>query len=1005
MPSNHVSAEHQMPEPASLPLPTPPSGPGGARVDAVLVALVLGFAFLAASFVARNSDLWLHLAAGRLIAGGGYHFGSDPFAYTTADRYWANHAWLFDLGLYLAFGALGGAGLVALKAAAATGTAALMLWAARGRGPVWVSAGCVLLAVLAMSPRLLLQPAVASYLLLAVCLCCLRAGGRALTAVPVLVALWVNVDAWFILGPALVGLFWLGRRIDPASATLPAWPRWLIPASLLACLASPHHVFALVAPMELSPAVWGSDFPKDERLAGVFSPWHREPPRTLSSFLAASPFSVFAVPSHRRPLGAAGGYNLAAWAFFVLLALGLLSFAVNRGAVRSWRAAVWLPFALLAAWQVRLIPFFAVVAGPVAALNLGEVLSRCPCSRPGRALVLVAGLVLGVLAWFGWTNGFYNRERGAGWAVHTDPTLVRAAHGLAVWRESAGAPPDSRVFTAHPDVGHYLAWFRPGERAFLDSRLNLFAHAAADYAALSRGVEPLTDGGGSSWQDVARSHGVAAILLYDPDPARTTGGVRGVAGWEVARIDGAAVLLVPKGAPGSRFDPERLALGGRADLRAAGGVAVELAEPRQWWEMQREHGRIGSWEADAAVVYVRMAEDSGSDSPALPLLAVRSARLATEADPTDSLAWLILGRAYLQLGQRTWEREAGSRLAPLEHVRWLQITAALTQAVLRNPDSIAARESLAVVFLQRRVFDLAHLHTHEVLRLTRRSGPVAGETAEAFGERVARLAALDERLEALVQEAENRFLVRTATLGGDPLARARIAAELGLARKAADVLLTSHADLYGTEGLGELANWLLQTGQFAECRILLDRVGQRDRNALGEYRLPGSPHPGGHQWTYRFRTYDWLDLCQCAGAGNYSGASKAIDRLNEQLREAEEHPHPDLSLAALTRQAALHTAGEAGLGAQPGALATRLWEGSLHQRLADIVGHTRFLSVARGDLTTLAGVLELERGDPAAAAGRFDSALALYAGMKGLAPALPGEPLAMRYHEAIRKAR
>jgi hypothetical protein len=59
----------------------------------------------------------------------------------------------------------------------------------------------------------------------------------------------------------------------------------------------------------------------------------------------------------------------------------------------------------------------------------------------------------------------------------------------------------------------------------------------------------------------------------------------------------------------------------------------------------------------------------------------------------------------------------------------------------------------------------------------------------------------------------------------------------------------------------------------------------------------------------------------------------------------------------------------------------------------------------RGDLTTLAGVLELERGDPAAAAGRFEAALALYAGVRGIAPSLPGEPLATRYHEAVRKAR
>src|SRR5437763_12151986 len=110
-----------MPESATLPTAAPSPAPPavarpsrwGGRVDVVLAGLVLGCAFLAGSFVARNSDLWLHRAAGRLIASGEYHFGTDPFAYTTAGRYWANHAWLFDLGLYVAFGWFGGAGVVA----------------------------------------------------------------------------------------------------------------------------------------------------------------------------------------------------------------------------------------------------------------------------------------------------------------------------------------------------------------------------------------------------------------------------------------------------------------------------------------------------------------------------------------------------------------------------------------------------------------------------------------------------------------------------------------------------------------------------------------------------------------------------------------------------------------------------------------------------------------------------------------------------------------------------
>jgi hypothetical protein len=55
---------------------------------------VLAFAFLAGSVAARNSDLSLHLAAGRLVARGEHVVGVDPFAWTTEGTYWVNHACL-----------------------------------------------------------------------------------------------------------------------------------------------------------------------------------------------------------------------------------------------------------------------------------------------------------------------------------------------------------------------------------------------------------------------------------------------------------------------------------------------------------------------------------------------------------------------------------------------------------------------------------------------------------------------------------------------------------------------------------------------------------------------------------------------------------------------------------------------------------------------------------------------------------------------------------------------
>ncbi len=972
-----------MPEPEPLPPPARPRPPHAARADAGLVGLVILFALAAGSFVARNSDVWLHLAAGRLVAGGDYPFGQDPFAHTTAGVPWANHAWLFDLGLYLTFARLGPAAVVGLKAAAVALTAAIMLLTARGRAPVWVAAGCVFLAVLAMTPRLLLQPTVASFLLLAVSVYCLQAGGRTLRAVPPLIALWVNLDGWFLLGPLLVGLFWLGRRLDPDRAGLAPWPTWLVPASLAACLLSPHHVRAFTLPLELSPAVWASAFPSDPRFAGVF----------------ASPWQL-------TPLGPTGGYNLAAGAFFVLAALGAVSFAAQPRALLSWRGPVWLAFAALAAWQVRLVPFFAVVAGSITALNLGGVLPARAGESVGRGVVAVLGVALVGLGWFGKVTGFYNRDRGVAWAVHTDPTLARTAAAAAEWQDRA--PAGAALFTAHPDVGHYLAWFAPGVRSSLDSRLTLFTGVAGEYRERSRALGLIPG------EDAADAPGdVAAAVVYDPDPRRMTGALRVLAGgrWEVARVPGGAVLAVPKGTPLPlpRFRPEHAVFGtpGAGDIGPVVEGPAQLIEQMPEWELVRETGRRGSWEADAGTVYLRLFEGTADRSPALPLLALRAGRRGVEADPADATAWLVAARAALLLDTRSWERDAGEALTMLAFARHVAYAGGLVQAVRLNPDSAATHDALAGVYARRGFVDLAHRHAAEAHRLVTRAGPGVGEPAEAFAERAKRAADLAAEAERLMQDGENRYVIRTSGLPGDPLERARVAAELGLPQKGIDVLLGSHPDLYGTAGLALLADLLLQVGQLAEARTLLDRDEiRRNPASLGLFTLPGRSAAGAPSWVYRLPAYDWFDLCQCAGVGRYAGAAAAADRMRAHLA-AEERQFTPPVLSALSGQVG-RTAGVAAALAGPGGFAavplvpTAARES---QRLAGFLSQVRFLGVARADLSVLAGVLELERGNPAGAADRFRAALPAYAAARGGVPALPGEALATRYLELIDRHR
>jgi tetratricopeptide (TPR) repeat protein len=200
-------------------------------------------------------------------------------------------------------------------------------------------------------------------------------------------------------------------------------------------------------------------------------------------------------------------------AYFPLLALGALSFLWNLPGW-SWRRALpWLGLALLSAFQVRAVPFFAVVAGPVLALNLQEALARRPrLALPpgparrreevaGRVLATVAGVALIACAWPGWLQGQpYGRRS---WAVEPSPALERGAAATLRWHRDGKLTAESRGLHLSPESAAAFAWLCPEEPAVVDEGL----------AAAVRGEESA----GAGWEERMRSAGVDHVFVYDPD--------------------------------------------------------------------------------------------------------------------------------------------------------------------------------------------------------------------------------------------------------------------------------------------------------------------------------------------------------------------------------------------------------------------------------------------------------------------------------------------------------
>jgi tetratricopeptide (TPR) repeat protein len=618
---------------------------GIGRLGAVLV---VALAFLAASFVARNSDLWLHLATGRLLARGEYTFGTDPFAYTTEGVYWANHSWLFDLALYGLYGLVGGTGLVVLKALLVAALAMLLLSVRRPAASAWLPVVGTTLAILAMTPRLLLQPVCVSYFFLGLTLWLLwkqqaaeAAGSRQqaagsnktslpaacclLPAIPALFAVWVNVDAWFLLGPILVGLFWLGERLGNERRT----PGWLVFAGLAACLVNPHTYHAFALPAELSPVTWTSGLRQDPRFQYQF----------------AARWSEY--------LGAAAKLNPAALGYLALLLLGPISFVLHRAGLRSWRLTVWLPFAALALLQAWTIPFFGVVAAPITVLNLqdfaarmGEETTRHGNKETGRRQIWSSGLLVSLspcllvlvllallsLAWLGWLEGYGTDQRHVAWDVQPEPSLRQAAEVLHHWRSEGMLASGERVFAIAPEMGAYAAWFGPGERHFFDQRYPLFAGVAQDYETVCRALQPeltparLPRERLKDWRQVLHDQQVNIVLYHDRDPQRLLGALRRLDAdaehWTLLHVAGQALIVgwnearPADGFSPLAFDADRLAFGpqderAQRELPAAPDQGPEQlpAQPGTWWDRWAERLPAQApvppaWEASAATAYL-----------------------------------------------------------------------------------------------------------------------------------------------------------------------------------------------------------------------------------------------------------------------------------------------------------------------------------------------------------------------------------------------------------------
>lgn len=676
--------------------------------DGLLAVLAIALAFLLASFAARNADVWLHLAVGRLLAQGQYAFGIDPFSFATVGRYWANPAWLFDLLEYQIYSRLGGVALVVLKALSLAGAAGLLLSIRRRGQSMWPWVLVLVLALLAAAPKMLLSPISASMVCMALLLFLLfripsPAGSWKLPALlGVLFALWSNLDEWFFLGPLVIAALLVGSAIqtwrkahesDDPNPPLGASPATSTLAKslfigLLACMVNPHHFHVWQLPIEVTHSTAMANEPLFQRQI-LLSPLDGD-----YSDLARN------------------GRNVNGAAYLILFVGGGLVLGLGVGRLRLGHLLLWLAFALLSLRTVSAIPFFALVSVPLLAGQLNSFTQRLvraslPESRVpmwlfagtfGRGLGLVLMCVLIVLAWPGWlhpTQDYDSDTPRVAWGIIPDPSMRKTAEQIQAWRESGALTPQDRGVLLSTQLGNYCAWFAPAEKVFVNTRYGFHEPELPTYTRLRSNVGTRPDSSAQpNMAEVAKitqKYDISYLGLYEAGRSLGLSVARLLKDedhWSLWSLGGRSAILGWRPSPeqsrpsfdGLRLNPTVLAFGTNAGLRnvpstdlyrpqtllddlfpPATAAASEADEAIHWIDYKDDLALRGRQVKGVALLFANtgkpfdplitqlvapsIANTHPADEAVLGLLALRGARQAIAANPDHPDGYFALVRA------------------------------------------------------------------------------------------------------------------------------------------------------------------------------------------------------------------------------------------------------------------------------------------------------------------------------------------------------------------------
>jgi hypothetical protein len=517
------------------------------RVLAGFVALVGAVFWIYSYQRLHHTDLWGHLAYGRLLCATQALPATEPLMPLAQGMPFVDTSWLAQVVGYRAVAHWGPPGMQFLHAATIATCFALLAWGFyhRTRHFMISAAGLALFETLNWYQFQIVRPQMAGLVCFVVVLAMLSARRwRPLNwgAIPLTFAVWANLHGSFVVGLALVACACLGRAIDVGRRTRRlAAPFRDVPARRLLLILELAAVAALLNPYGLRLYAEVLTFSENPNLRNLIE-WDPLSFRTMQGQLSAATALALAIVYRLSPRRVSAGEILALVAF---------------GGAALWSARMliwWTPIAggcfvihAQAAWR-RFFPLGSLLKKATVPLDNANLLDKAhllerdisliqeaASVRSGKWTVVTVGLAWIFFAWtpFG-IHVLHGRVRG----IKDSVSRATPVAAVAWLREH---PPAGLVFNVF-EWGDYLIWAGPPDvKVFVTSHAHLVPREIwRDYLS----VINLSSG----WNDVFDRYDVQTLVLDKSERGALISNLRENKQWKRSFEDELAVIFTRQAA-------------------------------------------------------------------------------------------------------------------------------------------------------------------------------------------------------------------------------------------------------------------------------------------------------------------------------------------------------------------------------------------------------------------------------------------------------------------------